>query len=162
MSELTNSRLRQLFNELRDIVDDDTAYENMQYLLPPDPNTGQPYSQDQLWAWMRGADASDLESRLNYFGGDFVQTVRDRSGQYYSFRMELPGDHNILSLLTTQEGHEARLQTAVSIMRNRYGYAGGITLTNVKPLDRYNPVGKETVILGPDYMDGDEDLEYDE
>lgn len=159
MSESTSRRLRILFNQLRGENTDEITYENMQRILPTDPITGDPYSQHQIWAWMRGADTTDLDARLNYWGGDFVQTIRSADGFHYSFRMELPGNNNILTLLTTQEGANARAETLRNTMARRYGYKGDVFIEEIKPLNLYNPASKESVITGRNFIDDDDDYE---
>jgi hypothetical protein len=166
MAGSTNRRLRILFEQLRHNSSDDIAYEDMQRILPPDPNF-EPYSKDQIWAWMHGAETGDLEDRLNYFGGKFVQEY-EVDGNYFSVRMSLPGDHNILSLLTTEEGQEARLEKVQAVIkrRNATGRSGGGSgqpkLLGIKPHNKFSDKGFEEIDLGRHYMNEDdyEDVEY--
>ncbi len=166
MSEITTRRLRALFNSLREKNTDDKAYEDMQRILPPDPTTGNAYSSDQIWAWLNGADNSELEARSNYWGGDFVQVVsfEDAGGQtrYFSFRMELERGHDVLNLLTSREGANRRLETARNIMKRYYQYQGNVRLDSVTPFIPTNSYKyRELVELPSNYEELDED-DYEE
>lgn len=138
-------------------LSDEDAYATISRILPPDEN-GNRYSTDQIWAWVNGASTDEIEGRLDRAGGDFVQTVQTPTGEYYSFRMELPGNNNILWLLTTQEGFNRRQEVVNEIMRRRYGYMGDVDLLEIRPLNPFSGKSKELIRMSPDYL---ENPEYD-
>jgi hypothetical protein len=161
LSEDATRKLRQLFNKIREDNDVEETYQIMQRILPTD-RYGDPYSRDQIWAWMLGADTTELEDHANYYTGYFVQNFEDEYGNVFSLRMSIPQGESTIDAFTTSRGQQAILATGKRAAERRADSPGIITskkltLGNIRPINPRSRAKIERVQFEDEYFDMEED-----